>query len=123
MNKVILIGRLTATPELRTTASGKSVSEFTIAVDRYKNGEKDADFIRCTAWDKQAYNLTRYQRQGDKIAVIGSLRVEKYEDVRGNKKYKTYVQVSEIEFLSTKAARDHENGQIPDEANNDDMPF
>lgn len=123
MNKVFLIGRLTAAPELRTTTNGKSVSEFTIAVDRYKNGEKDADFIRCTAWDKQADNLTRYQRQGDKIAVIGSLRVEKYEDVRGNKKYKTYVQVSEIEFLSTKAARDHENGQIPDEANNDDLPF
>ena len=117
MNKCIFTGRLTAAPELRTTTSGKSVTEFSIAVDRYKNGEKDADFIRCTAWDKQADNLCKYCNQGDKIGVVGSLRVEKYQDVRGNNKFRTFISVSEIEFLSTK--RDHDNGQIPD----DDLPF
>ena len=119
----MLTGRLTAAPELRTTTNGKSVSEFTIAVDRIVKGEKQADFIRCTAWDKQADILCRYCNQGDKIAVIGSLRLEKYEDVRHNKKYKTYVLVSEIEFLSTKAAKDNDNERFPDEANNDDLPF
>ena len=122
MNKVILTGRLTAAPELRTTRSGKSVSEFSLAVDRIVNGEKQVDFIRCTAWDKQAELLCKYCGQGHKIAVVGALRVEKYTDAKGNERYKTYVLVSEIEFLQCRTPnREHENGQIPEV--DDDLPF
>lgn len=106
MNKVILTGRLTAAPDLRTTTTGKSVTEFTLAVDRFTDGEKQADFIRCVAWNKQAENLCRYQTKGDKIAVFGAWRVEKYKDNNGNEKYKNYVLVSELEFLSSKTKKD-----------------
>lgn len=131
MNKIEIIGRLTATPELKTTASGKSVTEFTIAVDRFADGEKQADFIRCTAWNKQADIICRYKQQGDLMAVCGSLRVEKYKDRNGNDKYKTYVLVSEVEFFGSRQTvpadaaapvRDQTNGQIPDAAD-DDFPF
>lgn len=126
MNKIILTGRLTAAPDLRTTTTGKSVTEFTLAVDRFTDGEKQADFVRCTAWNKQAENLCRYQAKGDKIAVFGALRVEKYKDNNGNDRYKNYVLVTEIEFLGSKATRDPVNGQTPDETTNDiddDLPF
>lgn len=119
MNKVILTGHLTAAPDLKTTNSGKSVTDFTIAVDRFVNGEKQADFIRCTVWGKQAENLCKYKKQGDKIGVVGVLRVEKYTDVRGNGKFKTYVSVDEIEYLSSKPASD----AVDDIAEDDDLPF
>lgn len=119
MNKVILTGRLTAAPDLKTTNSGKSVTDFTIAVDRFVSGEKQADFIRCTAWGKQAENLCKFKKQGDKIAVDGVLRVENYTDVRGNGKFKTYVSVNEIEYLTSKPA-DVPDDQVVDD---DDLPF
>ena len=99
MNKVVMIGRLTKTPELRYTTSGKAVCEFSLAVNRV--GSEEADFINCQVWGKQAENLTKYQDKGSLIAVSGALRVDIYE-VEGNKKYKTYVLVSNIEFLGTK---------------------
>lgn len=124
MNKVILTGRLTAAPELRTTTNGKSVTEFTIAVDRFGDDIKQADFIRCTAYNRQADNLCRYKAKGDLIAVVGALRVDKYKDMNGNDRYKEYVLASEIEYIGGKTAgRDPDNGQIPDEANDDDFPF
>ena len=127
MNKIELTGRLTATPELKTTTSGKSVTEFTLAVDRRPQTEHQADFIRCTAWDKVADLICRYKQQGDLIAVCGSLRIETYKDRNGNDKSKTYVLVAEVEFLGSRQqaaapnapARDQTNGQIPD----DDFPF
>ena len=131
MNKVELIGRLAATPELRTTTSGKNVCDFTLAADRVDTVEKQADFvrvpvsesrsdfIRCTAWGKLADVLCRYKKQGDQIAVMGSLRVDKYTDKNGNDRYKNYVLVSELEFLGKAPARDQQNGQIPE----DDFPF
>ena len=119
MNKVILTGHLTATPELKATNSGKSVTEFTIASDRYTDGEKQADFVRCKAWGKQADNLCKYKRQGDLIGVSGALRVDKYKDANGNDKYKTYVLVADIEFLGSKSASDKDKGQAADQ----DFPF
>ena len=98
MNKVLLIGRLTKKPELRNVKD-KSVCEFTIATNRI-NG-KDADFINCVVWNIQAENLVKYQDKGSLIGVFGELRVDKYE-VEGNKRYKTYVLVTAIEFLESK---------------------
>ena len=97
MNKCVLIGRLTKTPELRTTPKGKQVCSFTIATNRINN--EDADFIDCVVWDKQAENLCKYQVKGSLIGISGQLRVERYE-VSGVKKTKTYIQVNEVEYLS-----------------------
>lgn len=84
MNKVILVGRLTADPELRQTQSGVSSCRFTVAVDRRfadKNtGERQADFIRCTAWRQTAELITRFFTKGKLIAVEGSLRNDNYQD-------------------------------------------
>ena len=96
MNKVLLIGRITKDLELRHTPNDKAVCDFTLAVNRDK---ENADFINCVVWNNQAENLCKYQGKGSLIAVFGELRVDTYE-VEGNKRYKTYVYVNNIEFLS-----------------------
>ena len=98
MNKVLLIGRITKDLELRHTPNDKAVCDFTLAVNRDK---ENADFINCVVWNSQAENLCKYQGKGSLIAVFGELRVDTYE-VEGNKRYKTYVYVNNIEFLSKK---------------------
>lgn len=84
MNKVILTGRLTADPELRTTQSGVSTCRFTVAADRRfadKNtGERQADFIQCTAWRQTAEFVSRYFNKGKMILVEGTLRNNNYQD-------------------------------------------
>lgn len=97
MNKVLLIGRITKDLELRETKTGKKVCEFTIATNRV-NG-KDANFIDCMLWDKQAENLVKYQGKGSLVGVSGELRTETYE-LNDKKHYKTFVLVNNIEYLS-----------------------
>ncbi|MCR4888242.1 MAG: single-stranded DNA-binding protein [Ruminococcus sp.] len=108
MNKVILVGRLTADPELRQTQSGIASCRFTVAVDRKfadKNtGERQTDFIRCTAWRQTAELITRFFTKGKMIAVEGSLRNDNYQD----KKYPDVthygmdVLVDTFEFVGSK---------------------
>lgn len=98
MNKVMLIGRLTKTPELRSTPKGKQVCDFTIATNRI-NG-KECDFIDCIVWDKQAENLCKYQVKGSLIGIEGQLRIDTYKDKDNNSKKRTYVMVGNIEYLS-----------------------
>ena len=72
MNKVILIGRLTRDPELRTISNGTSTTSFSLAVNRpftNQNGEREADFINCVAWRKQAENIAKYCTKGTQVAV------------------------------------------------------
>lgn len=104
MNKVMLIGRLTKTPELRSTQTGKQVCSFTIATNRV-NGE-EADFINCVVWDKQAENLCKYQVKGSLIGVIGQLRQETYNDTKGNKRTSYVVYCSEIEYLQNSTKKE-----------------
>ena len=99
MNNIVLCGRITKDLELRYTTTDKAVCEFSLAVNRV--GQEGADFINCQVWGKQAQNLAKYQGKGSLIAVNGALRTDTYE-VEGNKRYKTYVLVSTIEFLGTK---------------------
>lgn len=99
MNKVVLTGRITKDLELRKTKSDKSVCEFTLATNRV--GSEDADFINCMVWNQQAENLCKYQDKGSLIAVFGELRTDSYE-VNEQKRYKTYVLVNNVEFLSKK---------------------
>ncbi len=99
MNKCMLIGRITKDLELRETKSGKKVCEFTLATNRV-NG-KDADFITCMVWDKQAENLCKFQGKGSLIGIDGTLRTDSYE-VEGKKRQKTYVMVNVIDFLGEK---------------------
>lgn len=108
MNKVILMGRLTADPELRQTQSGVSTCRFTVAVDRKfadKNtGERQADFITCVAWRQTAEFVSRYFSKGKMIALEGSLRTGSYQDRNHSDvtHYTTEVYVDAVEFCGDK---------------------
>ena len=105
MNRAILIGRLTRDPELRTTPTGRNVCQFAIAVNRTytpANGEREADFINCVVWDKQAENLCRYQKKGNQIAVEGRIQTRNYDDNNGRKVYVTEILANSISFLDSK---------------------
>lgn len=101
MNKVILIGRLVADPELKVTQSGVEVTNFRIAVDRpySKDAEKKADFIDIVAWRKTAAFVCRYFTKGKPIIVYGSLRTHTYETQDGSKRYVTEVLADNVEFV------------------------
>ena len=88
-NKAILIGRLTADPELKQTGSGTYVVNFQIAVDRRfksQDGERKADFITIVCWRQQAEFVAKYFHKGDPIGIDGSIQTRNYEDRQGNKR-------------------------------------
>ena len=99
MNKVILKGRLTSTPELKQTPNGVAVTKFTVAVNRRFDHEK-TDFINCVVFGKIAENVAQYTAKGSKVAVEGSLRINNYTDKDGNKRSFTEIYVNNIEFLN-----------------------
>lgn len=117
MNKVILKGRLTADPELRQTQSGISSCRFTLAVDRKfadKNtGERQADFISCTAWRNTAEFVSRYFTKGSMILVEGALRTGSYTDKNHSDvtHYTTDVMVDNVEFCESKKKDNSQNSQ------------
>ena len=119
MNKVVLIGRLAADPELRQTQSGISACRFTVAVNRkFKNehtGEYDADFITCQAWRQTAEFVSKYFSKGKMIALEGSLRTGKYQDKNHSDvtHYTTDVYVDNVEFVGGKNENGGNSGQAP----------
>ena len=106
VNISILMGRLTADPELKNTSSGISVTSFTIAVDRgyQKAGEeRKADFIDVVAWRNTADFVSKYFRKGSMIIVQGELQTRIYEDKNGNKRKAVEVVASNVSFGEAKA--------------------
>lgn len=106
LNHVVLMGRLTADPELRTTTSGKSVCSFTIAVDSSfarAGEERTADFINIVAWENQANFVTRYFRKGSMIAIQGRIQTRRYEDKTGAKRTAFEIVAREVSFCGSKA--------------------
>jgi single-strand DNA-binding protein len=105
-NKVILMGRLTAAPEVKTTGSGLSVTSFSIAVDRRhtKGEEKAADFFNATAWRGTAEFICKYFKKGDPIIIWGSLQNRSFTDKQGNNRTVTEIVVDEACFVANKAA-------------------
>lgn len=105
MNKCSLIGRMTKDPEVKKTQSGNSVCSFNVAVDRkYKdaNGQRQTDFISCTAWRQVADIIGQYFHKGSRIGLTGSLQTRSYDDQNGRKVTVTEVLVEEIDFLEPK---------------------
>ena len=103
-NKVILMGRLTANPELKQTPSGASVTTFNLAVDRrFSNGEnKQCDFITVVAWKQSAEFICRYFKKGQAMLVCGELQTRSWKDSNGNNRYATEVVASEVNFCEAK---------------------
>lgn len=105
-NQAILAGRLTADPELKTTQSGISVTQFTVAVSRPKRKDDNtdtSDFISCVAWKERAELVTKYFHKGSAIMVIGQIQTRTWTDNNNQKRYATEVLVDNIRFVDSKA--------------------
>ena len=101
MNKLTIIGNLTADPELRTTPSGVSVCTFTVAVNR-RSGKEDrqTDFFRVTAWRQLGENCSRFLSKGRKVAVVGEVTARAFEGKDGSLRASLEVNADDVEFLS-----------------------
>ena len=124
-NKVILVGNLTADPELKQTPSGASVCAFSIAVNRKaaKNGE--VDFISIVAWRQTAEFISKYFTKGKAILVCGQLQTRSYTDKQGNKRTITEVVADEVTFVGGKDEykKPDEKPQFEDVTDTEGMPF
>ena len=103
-NLVVLTGRLTADPELKTTQSGISVTSFSVAVNRpYRTGEEQqTDFINVVAWRKTAEFIAKYFKKGNMIGIEGSIQTRKYTDKNGNNRTAFEVVVNNTQFVESK---------------------
>jgi len=129
INKVMLIGRLTKDPELKTTTSNISVTNFTLAVDRNfsnQQGEREADFIPVVTWRKLAETCHKYLSKGRLVAVAGRLQTRSYEASDGTKRYITEVVADEIQFLERIQNQGGSTGQLSgfgEEVEEYELPF
>lgn len=106
VNCAVIMGRLVADPELRTTGSGVSVTSFAVAVDRRfanKDEEKQADFIDVVAWRQTADFVCKYFRKGSMIAVQGNIQTRMYEDKDGNKRKAVEIVADNVSFCGSKS--------------------
>lgn len=110
INRTVLVGRITKDPELKTTQSNISVVSFTLAVNRQfadQTGERQADFIQCVVWRKQAENLAHYVKKGALLGIEGRIQTRQYE-VDGATRYVTEVVCDSIQFLESKGTNQEE---------------
>ena len=99
-NKVILIGNMTADPELKQSTSGISVSSFSIAVNRKMAKNNERDFIPIVAWRQQAEFVCKYFKKGQPILICGQLQIRSWNDSQGQKRYATEVVADEVSFVA-----------------------
>ena len=105
LNSIVVIGRLTRDPELKSTSNGTAVATFTVAVDRdfkTQNGEKETDFIPVVVWRGLAENCGRYLSKGKLVAVDGRLQIRTYEANDGSKRTTAEIVANNVQFLSPK---------------------
>jgi len=119
MNLVVLIGNLARDPDIRYSQNQMAIAKFTLAINRYvKDGENQADFIRVTAFGKQAELVENYIKKGNKVAVEGRIQTGSYEDKDGKTVYTTDVIANRIEFVEKKAKEPSFGGNF-DQPEND----
>lgn len=123
-NCVILSGRLTADPELKTTPNGVSVCTFSIAVERrYKQGEeRQADFINIVAWRSSAEFVSKYFNKGSMIGIEGSIQTRKYQDKDGNNRTAFEVVANNVQFVESKRSEGEGEGNSFTTPENDPLP-
>ncbi|WP_215388256.1 single-stranded DNA-binding protein [Staphylococcus aureus] len=112
LNRTVLVGRLTKDPEFRTTPNGVSVATFTLAVNRtFTNaqGEREADFINCVTFRKQADNVNNYLSKGSLAGVDGRLQSRSYENQEGRRVFVTEVVCDSVQFLGPKNSNQQQN--------------
>ncbi|GAA4076747.1 single-stranded DNA-binding protein [Amphibacillus indicireducens] len=105
LNRVVLVGRLTKDPDLRYTANGTAVANFTVAVNRpfsNQQGDREADFINCVIWRKPAESLANYMSKGSLIGVDGRIQTRSYDGQDGKRVYVTEVVADTVQFLESR---------------------
>ena len=129
-NKVILMGNMTADPELRQTQTGKFTCSFSIAVNRRFG--KTTDFFNVDTWNQTAEFVAKYGKKGKQLLVIGELQNQSWTDANGQKKYKTVIVSEEVQFTSASVKEETDSDasfapvstpkfeEIPSE---EDLPF
>ena len=123
INKVILVGRITRDPEVKMVNSETAVCNFALACNRpytRENGDREADFINCVAWRKQAENMGKYVRKGQLLGVEGRIQVRTYEQ-DGQKRYQTEVYCDQVTFLESSNREENTNVRENVSFNNDRM--
>jgi single-strand DNA-binding protein len=115
VNKVVLTGRLTRDPEMRSLASGKSVTTFTVASNHFLGGGKEkAEYHPVVTWDRLAEIAGTYLGKGQQVAIEGRLQTRSWDDERGQRHWKTEVVASHVEMLSGRRKKDYEAQQAAD---------
>ena len=109
MNRVLLTGRLTRDPELRSLASGKSVTTFNVATNEYAGGGKEkAEFHTIVTWDKLAQVCGQFLGKGQQVAIEGRLQTRSWDDDQGRRHWRTEVVANHVEMLSGRKKKDYE---------------
>ena len=115
MNKVLLTGRLTRDPEMRSLASGKNVTTFTVASNEFIGGGREkAEYSAVVTWDRLAEIAGTYLGKGQQVAIEGRLQTRSWDDDRGQRHWKTEVVASHVEMLSGRRKKDYEAQQAAD---------
>lgn len=126
MNKLAIIGNLTADPQLRTTQQGLSVCDFTVAVNRRKkaDGTQDTDYFRVSVWRQLGESCAKYLSKGKKVFVSGPVSVRTYQTQNGDTRASLEVLAEDVEFLTPRD--DHGASQpagFTPVTNDNDLPF
>jgi len=114
MNRVTLTGRLTRDPELRTTAGGKAVVQFSIASHEFVGGKEKSEFHSIVAWNRLAETCGRYLGKGQQVAVEGRIQTRTWDDADGKRHWKTEIVASSVEMLAGRRRRDYSGDQAAD---------
>lgn len=107
MNRVLITGRLTRDPELRTLASGKTVTQFSVATNDYRAGEERSEFHNVVTWDRLAEICGQYLGKGQMVAVDGRLQTRQWEDEKKARHWKTEIVAAHVEMLSGRRKKDY----------------
>ena len=108
MNKVLLTGRLTRDPEMRSLASGKSVTQFSVATNEYAGGKEKSEFHNIVTWDRLAEICGQFLGKGQQVAIEGRLQTRSWDDDQGKRHWKTEVVAAHVEMLSGRRKKDYE---------------
>ena len=128
MNNVVLVGRLTRDPELRTTPNGIATCQISLAVNGIPNanGERTTDFINIVVWRRQAENVAKYCSKGSQVGVVGRIHTRSYEANDGSKRYVTEVVADNVTFLGSNNSNrgtSQYSDSMPDYSTGDQQPM
>ncbi|MEA2623478.1 MAG: single-strand DNA-binding protein [Chloroflexota bacterium] len=107
MNRVLLTGRLTRDPEMRSLASGKTVTQFSVATNDYRGGQEKSEFHTVVTWDRLAEICAQYLGKGQLVAVEGRIQTRQWEDDKKTRHWKTEIVAGSVEMLSGRRKKDY----------------